>query len=362
MKKRITSSQKKFLESELAYLKNKNAINEVVHLEDYYDIEEKQSRNSVHTLLWVGSLLVGVGFSSFIASNWSALSSITKYFMIFFGIMFFYFAGWKTEKTLPKTAKSLFYIGGFLFGSGIFLIGQTFHLGGDVHTAFLFWAIGIIPLAYYLKDKVVLSFSIILLFLYSMEIYVQGNYPLILLAAIPLIYLINHYIMDRSKVIFLMNTALLIHFLHAQLWYFGVNQFILITMMFLLGILISLLPLKEYVESMKISAYILHGAYGIALTMPGIWDSLFPTNMSQSFAIVFAVLYGLYIILLVRKGKLLAILILCSLLFRFYVDISYDFLPKSLFFIVGGFILILFGFWFERSRRGDNQNHENKKF
>lgn len=360
MKKKISSSQKQFLEKELLYLKSKGVHVEHGHLDDYYEIEEKQRQSTVQTLLWVGALLVGVGFLSFVASNWSYLSSVTKFLVIFFGVIGFYVAGWTTEKNLPKTSRSLYYLGGFLFGSGIFLIGQAFHLGGEVYPAFLFWAIGIIPLAFYLKDKAVLNFSILLLLLYSSEIYMQDQYPFVLLMAIPLIYLINHMQLNKSKSVFFINSILLIHFLHSQLWFFGVNHFITVMLLFLLGIVISWKSNHEYTRIMKLFGYIVQGVYGIALTVPSVWEFVFSASVSQSLAIIFAIVYGLYIIFMVRQANLMAIMVLCGLIFRFYIDLSYDFLPKSLFFIIGGAILILFGFWFERRLRGDGGAHENK--
>lgn len=360
MKRKITYEQKRFLERELQYLQSKDAVIGEEPLEKYYDIDKKNSNNAMQTMLWVGTVLVGVGILSFIASNWSYLSAMTKYFIIFFGVIGFYFAGFKTEKSVPKTSRSLYYIGGFLFGSGIFLIGQAFHLGGEVYPAFFFWAIGIIPLAYYLRDKAIMTFAIILLLLYNTEIYFQEVYPFYLLIIIPVIYFINDRVMNKSKLIFFLNSVLAIHFLHSQMWFFDVNQLIIIILIFSLGILVSWKTIEGYVGIMKPMGYMIHGGYGIALTMPGVWEQLFINSASGLLAILFAIAYGLFIIFMVRKGNLLAIVILCAIIFRFYADISYDFLPKSLFFIVGGVILILFGFWFEKSRREDGKTNEHK--
>ncbi|MEH6942455.1 DUF2157 domain-containing protein [Bacillus sp. JJ722] len=355
MKKKISRLQKEYLEQELQYLKNHNAVIEVDSLEEYYIIEDQQNHVTWHTFLWIGAVLVGIGFLTFIASNWSALSSLVKYLLIFFGVIGFYIAGYGTENKLPRTARSLYYLGGFLFGAGIFLVGQTFHLGGAAYTAFLLWAVGIIPLAYYLKDRAVLGFAVLLLFLYSMQIYGQGELPIALIGLVPLIYYINHLTMNKSRSLFFLNSIVLIHFFHSALWYWGMNQFVIIALLFVLGIIISWRPFTGYKGVMTTIGYLMHGGYGIALTMPYIWEHLFSPNLSQTLAIVFAIIYGLSIILLVRKGILLPIVILCGLIFRFYIDISYDFLPKSLFFIIGGTLLIAFGIWFERSRRGETK-------
>ena len=287
---------------------------------------------------------------------------MTKFVMIFVGIIVFYFTAWKTEKALPKTSRSLYYIGGFLYGSGIFLIGQTFHLGGEIYTGFLLWAIGILPLGCFIKDKAIIVFSILLLFLYSTEIYIQGQYPYLLLLTIPFVYVINHKLLSKSSAIFLLNSALLVHFIHSQLWFFNVNQLFIILLLFVSGLVMSLAGTGAYIRSFKVFGHLLHGVYGISLTFAGVWNLVFLHDTAEVIAITFAILYGLFIIWLVRQGNIISILLLCSLIFRFYIDFSYDFLPKSLFFIVGGIILLLFGFWFERSRRGEGHNHEIKPF
>ena len=208
-------------------------------------------------------------------------------------------------------------------------------------------------MAYYLKDRALLAFATILFFLYSLQIYEQGDLPLLLVVFIPLIYYINHHGMHQCKLIFFMNSLLLLHFLHSGMWYAGMNQWFIVVVLFTAGIIASRIPLATYKESMVIVGHVVHGIYGIVLTMPFIWERLFSEGTSQVLALIFAVAYGIYIILLIREGKLLPIAILCGLIFRFYIDISYDFLPKSLFFIIGGFLLIAFGIWFERSRRGE---------
>ncbi|WP_042346518.1 DUF2157 domain-containing protein [Bacillus massiliigorillae] len=339
----------------MQYLKDQHATIEMDSLEQYYVVENQQKQVSWHTFLWIGAVLVGIGFLTFIASNWSALSALVKYLFIFFGVIGFYVAGRGTENSLPRTARSFYYLGGFLFGAGIFLVGQTFHLGGAVYTAFLFWAVGIIPLAYYLKDRVVLGLAIIFLLFYSLQIYGQGELPLALLVIVPLIYYINHTTMYKSSALFFLNSILLTHFLHSALWHFGVNQFVIVLLLFVLGIIICWRAFAAYKEAMSTFGYILHGVYGIVLTMPSVWEYVFSPAVSQILAIIFAIIYGLSIILLIRKGILLPIVILCGLITRFYIDISYDFLPKSLFFILGGALLIIFGIWFERSRRGETK-------
>ncbi|MGN1402493.1 MAG: DUF2157 domain-containing protein [Bacillus sp. (in: firmicutes)] len=352
--RKIKEFQLRFLEKELSYLKDQGAG---VHLnpdelEKYYEVEQSKNSGTATTVLWVGAVLIGIGILSFIASNWSNISPAGKYMIIIAGVVGFFYSAWKTERIIPNTSRALYYIGGFLFGAGIFLIGQAFHLGGQVYPAFLWWAIGLLPMAYYLKDKAVLLFSVVLLSAYSFEIYFVESYPFMLLAAIPAIYYINHRALNRSAAVFLLNSALLVQFIHSQLWFFDVNQFFVIGSLFIAGLLISKWAVQGYAKATETLGTAIHGGYGVVLTLPWTWNILFGDAFSDIAAIIFAVAYGLYVIYLVKDGKLLPILILSAIILRFYIDLSYDFLPRSLFFVIGGIVLLAFGFWFEWRRRG----------
>lgn len=357
-KRKITQQQKEFLQRELAYLESQNAVGKVSDLDHFYLVENDKNNTSMHTLLWVGAVLVGAGCLTFIASNWSALSSLSKYFLILIGFMGFYLAGWKLEMRLPKTSRSLYYIGGIIFGAGIFLIGQTFHLGGAVYSAFMLWAIGILPLALYLKDKAITIFSIFLLLGYSTQIIFESAYPFVLLLAIPIIYALNHLVLSCSKIILFLNSMLLLFFVHSQLWYFGVNDLLIVMLIFIAGIILSIKGEHGYGSTMTTIAYVVHGAYALVLSFPFIWEQWFSPSLSGIFAIVFSILYGIYLLLLLRHGQIMTVLIVCLFILRYYIDLSYDFLPKSLFFVIGGVILILCGFWFEKSRRGEVNDDE----
>ena len=53
-----------------------------------------------------------------------------------------------------------------VFGAGIFLVGQMFHLGGDFQSAFYWWSLGIMPLAWVLKDKWILLSAAFFMLIY----------------------------------------------------------------------------------------------------------------------------------------------------------------------------------------------------
>ena len=74
------------------------------------------------------------------------------------------------EDHYPKTSRSLYYIGVFAFGAGIFLIGQMFNLGEGVYADFFMWGLGILPLAYYLKDKLIFASASLFFIIYGFNV------------------------------------------------------------------------------------------------------------------------------------------------------------------------------------------------
>ncbi|MCL4419119.1 DUF2157 domain-containing protein, partial [Patescibacteria group bacterium] len=106
-------------------------------------------------------------------------------------------------------------------------------------------------------------------------------------------------------------------------------------------------PLTKNKKVFQIQGTILMGVSGLILTLPYLWNFIKVTNIN----IGFAVFYLLLLLLLIRGGNLVALAFFCLTIFRFYVDTFYDFMPKSAFFLLGGIMLLGFGWYFENRRR-----------
>ena len=97
--------------------------------------------------------------------------------------------------------------------------------------------------------------------------------------------------MNKSNTLFILNTLLLVQFLHTQLWNVGASTLMVVIIMFLLGLFLFLRPINGYKSITELSGLLLHGAYGIALTIPEIWEYAFSTEVSSIVAIIFAICY-----------------------------------------------------------------------
>ncbi|WP_034302403.1 DUF2157 domain-containing protein [Bacillus cihuensis] len=351
-KKEITKKQFDFLEHELKYLESGGIISKQDQEKILRSYDVRAGLNFISILLAIGAILLGLGVLTFVASNWMYFNKGVKLLIIIVCLIGVNYAGVKWQSRFPKTARSLHYVGILIFGAGIFLIEQMFNISINFNNSFLFWAIGTVFIGYYLKDIVILLFTSVLLFIYlNGSIFLdETSYPLAILVFLPALYvLLNKYkypklltflinaLAINTIVLFLMEFVPRFHFLNPDT--------IILTTLFIVGIILVYIPVPSKLQkTTHIQGHLLHGITAIFLTF--------------DFSIWFPVCYFIFLLYLVHKGSLISIVIICALIFRYYID-SFDLLPKSLTFIIGGVILIGFGFFFEKQRKkGGKPNEE----
>ena len=177
-KRSVKQNELNFLKRELRYLEDSEILpaGKAKEIEAVYEV---QKLSFTKTLLYVGTILIGAGVLSFIASNWDEIGRIVKFLVIIALFVACNFAGYKMEKNFPKTSRALYYLGCLVFGAGIFLVEQMFHLGTNSQNAFLWWSLGILPLAWVIRDKWILLASSLFVLKYMLDgQYLQGvNIP-----------------------------------------------------------------------------------------------------------------------------------------------------------------------------------------
>jgi uncharacterized membrane protein len=350
MKRRvIKENELRFLKQELLFWENKDVLapEKVKEIEVLYEVKEGPSFTKI--LLYVGAILIGAGILSFIASNWDVIGKTIKFLLIIGLFTGSSFTGYKLERNYPKTAKSFYYLSVLIFGAGIFLVEQMFNLAVDFQSAFLWWSLGILPLAWVLKDKWILFGSSIFVMVYLFDQpFITGTIiPYWILLWIAAIYILN------DKIGFSIATGFVSGMLPLMFIWTVLSSFIndlsddhfYIYGLVYLAIGIILIFLKGKIRGVFVTlGYLVQGAAAFALSFEYSW----PVDWIY---IPFSILYLLFTFYLIKRGSLLSIVVLCVMIFRFYLDISFAFLPKSSVFIIGGIILLGFGFYFEKQRK-----------
>lgn len=306
----------------------------------------------VRAVLVFGAILVGLGVLSFIASNWNAIGRPVRYGLIIFFYLATNFTSFKLSAYYPKTSRSLLYLSTLIFGAGIFLVGQMFHLGGSFTVSFLLWSVGILPAALIFRDEFLYVAADLFLIVYVIGYSTSDGYPLLVIPAILVVYYCNK-LMGYSGLITFFNNALLfvsVGFIAARSSISGVH---VIMLLFAIGAGMAFLPLKRHRKIYEFQGLLAAGTAGVMLTFPEWWRGWAASAKIASpefFAWFFAAVFILALLLLIKKEKLLALVFMGIIIFRYYVDLTYDFLPKSFVFISGGLLLLGFGFLIERSR------------
>ncbi|MEH7121630.1 DUF2157 domain-containing protein [Bacillus sp. JJ1773] len=424
MKKVIHRSSYDFLKNEFKYLESTGNLQEgqadkLIALYEYPNEALKPSKkiNMISILLTIGALLIGLGILSFIASNWSNMTSSTKYVSLLAILIGFFITARLLENKRPYIAKAFYYIGVFAFGGELFYIGQLFHLGGKAENTFIWWGLGTLPLAFYCKDKILKAISLIFIYVFIelKFIHYESDLWYLSIFLIPLLFLFGHFIMKKnSKIMLLVNMLILFQFIQTHFYFrtlaetasfpwifivlipplfyvghkflnksiilFTINTFmviqaivtffvfyemeniiLLLVILFVLGLAYTHIRHKDYELPMKVIGSAVHFITAIMLTIPFLWEESFPkwaTTDTKALipCIVIGVLYSIYALSMASKGNLFGVAIVCVFILRFYVDLSLQFMNKSIAFLIGGILLIALGIWFERTRKGGKKN------
>jgi uncharacterized membrane protein len=96
----------------------------------------------------VGGLLIAAAFLAFVAAHWIELARVARLVVLFSGsVVAFGLGGWFARGGRPVLADLCAGIGSIIFGAGIALVGQMYHLGEDFAGGMLLWAVGALAAA-----------------------------------------------------------------------------------------------------------------------------------------------------------------------------------------------------------------------
>lgn len=116
----------------------------------------------------LGAVLIGFAAMSFIAANWDEMSRVARLGLIFASLCAAYgVAGILFERGHTAFAHAAILAGVALFGAGIMLTAQMFHMDGHPPNALLTWALGALGAGVVLGSNPVLALAMLLMGLWS---------------------------------------------------------------------------------------------------------------------------------------------------------------------------------------------------
>jgi len=356
---------------------------------------ERQKGNIVNILATIGSVLIGVGIISMIAANWEFIPSMIKVLILLLSTFATFLTGYYfsyIKKNLPKVGNALIFLSTLIFGASIFLIAQIYNVpAGSNQWLLMLWLIGILPLVYLFNS---VSISVVSLFVFMawflMTAFGQGQLDFwdmfggsgsapIFLTIVSLsgfVYLLGqaHCLYDNFKKIGkawkVIGIEIFTLCIFIAIWayggiyaesFFNFRHWIpVFSLIVLIGLLINTLLTKkenkaDFFENMVALSYITIYTFIIPLILRG--QEL--DYEDKRGAIIFHLLFGIFTVLLMILGylrnnlKVVNIGIFWFSLFVFaeYTTWFWDLLPKGLFFIFGGIMLVSGAIFIEKNRR-----------
>ena len=352
--------------------------------------KEARSNKLIVAISTIGAILLGIGAILFIASNWIAIPNFGKVILLLVSTFGAYYVGYlfKYQKNnLPKVGASLLFLGALLFGATVILITQIYNVNANNHILILIWLIGILPLVYALKSTPIAGLASILYFLWLGLFFSPENtwwffgflgpitFVLFIVGSIMRFVIGSfHYIREGFSNIAAayriagLKVLMLMLFLLTFEWFSKSSSYFFerpseIPAQLNVGIIafavISILTAVInwfFNKSEKISKF--EGPIGIGMVALALIFFYYPSSTSiyvLIFNFVLAFMIGIIIYLgyeredigLVNMGTFW----LSSFIVVRYFDWFWELLPRSLFFIVGGLILVLGGIALEKKRR-----------
>jgi uncharacterized membrane protein len=137
----------------------------------------------------VGGLLIAAAFLAFVAAHWTEFARLLRSSILVVGIIGANGLGaWLARAGRPVLADLCASVGSIIFGAGIALVGQMYHLGGDFAGGMLLWAMGALAAAALTGSRGALAVGLVAASVWSnMRVYDVLDVPHFLFVAIWLI-------------------------------------------------------------------------------------------------------------------------------------------------------------------------------
>ena len=116
----------------------------------------------VTILAILGSVLVGLGVILFFAANWQEIPRPVKLAMILIAIPAAYGIGYwlRYWRVYQRVGTAVILLACLLYGAGIHLVAQAYNVSVNDPNLFLYWFLGVVPLAYLTRSESILVLAV----------------------------------------------------------------------------------------------------------------------------------------------------------------------------------------------------------
>ncbi len=118
----------------------------------------------VTVLAILGVVLLGLGVILFFASNWGEIPRTFKLAMFLIGVPTTYIIGYwlRYSRGYHRVGMAAIFLATLFYGAGVHLVAQAYNVPVNDPQLFLFWFLGVLPVAYVTRSQAILVLSILL--------------------------------------------------------------------------------------------------------------------------------------------------------------------------------------------------------
>ncbi|MCS7462650.1 DUF2157 domain-containing protein [Paenibacillus doosanensis] len=122
----------------------------------------EEKRHAIGILPILGSILVGLGILSFVAANWQDIPQLARFMLVVIVMVGCYVSGeLMMKKGHDKLGIALTALGYISFGAGIVLVAQMFHLTSYDITSFIVWGTAGVLLTFLYRSRFLYLLSLL---------------------------------------------------------------------------------------------------------------------------------------------------------------------------------------------------------
>lgn len=345
----ISRKEKEKLTSHLYYLELEGVITrEQVELakESY---KEKEKISPLSIVLILSSILIGLGLLIAITAIWDDLPSLLQIGVLVSISSAFYFLSHKFRNKLFKTSRAFYYIATFAALMCPEIMNYTFESSYYFTIVIEMLIIG--AAAYYRKDSF-LSLVYAMMLIKNMTIFSTETIHLLMIIA-PFLLLFILYSRKRvpeSTSIFIASIILPTIYLLAFFESIDTEEYIQLIVILQIGVLLVFAKKKVHSNIAEWIGTLMIMFSGLFLMTEMIWDGfseIYRLGLSISFTLILVAIATL----MMKKNPMNSIFIFGLVVMELYYNYTFDTMPKSIFFLTSGFILLSIGYFIEKFRR-----------
>lgn len=198
----------------------------------------------------IGAVIIGLGIILLFAYNWDKMSKYAKLSVVFGSLILAHLTGitlFLRSQRFKAIGEALCLLGTMLFGAGIWLVAQIYHIEEHYPNAFLLWAIGAMLLAWTMPSVMQAILASVLLTIWAAceSVEFSSSMPVVfalLIAMVPVAY---------AKCSKLLLTILIISFSLSMIFVVASSKEGMVTFPTLLGVFAALVAIGLIHQKIK---------------------------------------------------------------------------------------------------------------